>query len=305
MTAIAATSTQPAPSRPAYYDEIDPANEHYTGGGVIEGDLSFDDLIDVLNPLQHLPIVSTVYRAITGDQIQPHARAIGSGLYGGPIGFLAAGAAMAIEEAVGASPDAVLADLFDEESADGNSVVATAPDARPAVAAPASTAAAAVAAISAPPSQATAKVQADAPNSQAMFTIKDRPQFFALPNAADRRMPLTPRAPTELPLAPSTATVQAALTPHQAPTIGTTPTVSPEAPRPEQGLTAAQGNLLDRFVTGRNAGARTDPSANQSMPQTSAAPPLASGPSAEWIASQMQANLQKYAEAQRASNPGS
>ena len=56
-----------------------------------EADLTFDDFIDVINPLHHLPIVSTIYRAITGDQISVHARAMGGGLYGGPIGLLAAG----------------------------------------------------------------------------------------------------------------------------------------------------------------------------------------------------------------------
>ena len=43
-----------------------------------EAEFTFDDLIDVINPLQHLPIVSTIYRAITGDEITPHARAISS-----------------------------------------------------------------------------------------------------------------------------------------------------------------------------------------------------------------------------------
>ena len=29
--------------------------------------MSFSDLLDIINPLQQLPIVSTIYRAITGD----------------------------------------------------------------------------------------------------------------------------------------------------------------------------------------------------------------------------------------------
>jgi hypothetical protein len=68
-----------------------------------DADLTFNDLIDVINPLHHLPIVSTIYRAITGDQISVHARAMGGGLYGGPLGLLAAGATMALEEATGMS----------------------------------------------------------------------------------------------------------------------------------------------------------------------------------------------------------
>ena len=32
-------------------------------------DFTFDDFLDIINPLQHLPIVSMIYRAITGDNI--------------------------------------------------------------------------------------------------------------------------------------------------------------------------------------------------------------------------------------------
>ena len=48
--------------------------------------LSFSDLIDILNPLQHIPIINTVYRAITGDRESAMADVIGGTLYGGPIG---------------------------------------------------------------------------------------------------------------------------------------------------------------------------------------------------------------------------
>ncbi len=47
-------------------------------------------LIDVINPLQHIPVVSTIYRQITGDEITPAARLIGGGLFAGPIGLVAA-----------------------------------------------------------------------------------------------------------------------------------------------------------------------------------------------------------------------
>ena len=30
-------------------------------------DFSFHDLLDIVNPLQHLPVIGTIYRAITGD----------------------------------------------------------------------------------------------------------------------------------------------------------------------------------------------------------------------------------------------
>ena len=40
----------------------------------IEGDMSFGDFLGVINPLQHLPIIGTLYRSLTGDTIQPAAR---------------------------------------------------------------------------------------------------------------------------------------------------------------------------------------------------------------------------------------
>lgn len=52
---------------------------------------SFADLIDVLNPLQHIPGVAELYRTVTGDQISEGARYAGNALYGlalgGPVGL--------------------------------------------------------------------------------------------------------------------------------------------------------------------------------------------------------------------------
>ncbi|MEC8027459.1 MAG: hypothetical protein VX170_07310, partial [Pseudomonadota bacterium] len=42
------------------------------------------------NPLQHVPGVSTLYRAVTGDAIADEARFIGHIVYGGPLGLIAA-----------------------------------------------------------------------------------------------------------------------------------------------------------------------------------------------------------------------
>src|SRR4051812_37075024 len=40
-------------------------------------DFGFGDLVDIVNPLQHIPIVSTLSRHWTGDQIGPAPRVIG------------------------------------------------------------------------------------------------------------------------------------------------------------------------------------------------------------------------------------
>jgi len=48
---------------------------------------TFDDFLDIINPLQHLPVLSTIYRHLTGDKIGLPEKIIGDGLYGGAIGF--------------------------------------------------------------------------------------------------------------------------------------------------------------------------------------------------------------------------
>jgi hypothetical protein len=72
-------------------------------GGIPEqsGDMSFWDFLDVINPLQHIPIVNTLYRNLTGDTIQPAARVMGGILYGGVVGGVAAIANAVVEQTSG------------------------------------------------------------------------------------------------------------------------------------------------------------------------------------------------------------
>jgi hypothetical protein len=62
---------------------------------------TFLDFLDVINPLQHIPLVGTVYRSITGDGIDPGSRIVGSSLFGGPIGTVVAMANVTIEQKTG------------------------------------------------------------------------------------------------------------------------------------------------------------------------------------------------------------
>lgn len=48
----------------------------------------FHDLLDIVNPFQHLPVVSSIYRWITGDGIGNLPRVVGDAIYGGPVGFV-------------------------------------------------------------------------------------------------------------------------------------------------------------------------------------------------------------------------
>lgn len=50
-------------------------------------EFGFGDLIDMVNPLQHLPVVGYLYRELTGDEIKPIGRIIGGGVYGGFAGI--------------------------------------------------------------------------------------------------------------------------------------------------------------------------------------------------------------------------
>jgi len=57
----------------------------------------FGDLIDIINPLQHIPIVATFYRNLSGDQIGPAPRVIGGAIWG-RIGGLVSGFVNAVVE---------------------------------------------------------------------------------------------------------------------------------------------------------------------------------------------------------------
>lgn len=62
---------------------------------------SFGALIDIINPLQHIPVVGTVYRAITGDTIGPAARIAGGTLFGGVFGLIASSIDTVVKEETG------------------------------------------------------------------------------------------------------------------------------------------------------------------------------------------------------------
>ena len=80
-------------------------------------DFSFADLLDVINPLHHIPLVSSIYRKLTGDEISPHARIIGATLYGGPLGLVVATQVALVEQASGKPIETIAtAGLFTESA---------------------------------------------------------------------------------------------------------------------------------------------------------------------------------------------
>ena len=54
-------------------------------------DISFRDVLSAMNPLQYVPVVGSIYRAVTGDVPVEPLRTMGSlivsGLTGGPVGL--------------------------------------------------------------------------------------------------------------------------------------------------------------------------------------------------------------------------
>lgn len=61
----------------------------------------FSTLLDIINPLQHIPLVSNLYRELTGDEISQSARMVGGAIFGGPVGFASATANVLLEQASG------------------------------------------------------------------------------------------------------------------------------------------------------------------------------------------------------------
>lgn len=82
-------------------------------------ELTFADVLDILNPLQHIPGISSVYRALTGDEIAPGPQLAGDLLYGGPAALLSAGARALFEEASGVKADSLVASALGVDEAAG------------------------------------------------------------------------------------------------------------------------------------------------------------------------------------------
>lgn len=62
---------------------------------------SFHDLLSIFNPLQHIPVIGTLYRAVTGDTIGTPEKIAGDTLYGGLLGAVASIADAAFEKITG------------------------------------------------------------------------------------------------------------------------------------------------------------------------------------------------------------
>ena len=115
-------------------------NGEETGGFQIFGNdgFTFLDFLDIINPLQHIPIIGTLYREMTGDTLDPASRVLGGTLFLGPFGTVASLANVLIDDATGKDMgEHVLAFFKDEE---GNAPQVSANEDRPVAITPAPTA---------------------------------------------------------------------------------------------------------------------------------------------------------------------
>jgi hypothetical protein len=80
-----------------------PADAGRSSGSESDADsgFSFHDLLSIVNPLQHLPVISTLYRRLTGDTIKPFERIAGDTLYGGWMGLASSVANLVFEKETG------------------------------------------------------------------------------------------------------------------------------------------------------------------------------------------------------------
>lgn len=92
--------------------------------------LSFGTLLDIVNPLQHIPVVSTIYQKLTGDVASPAANLIGGALFGGTIGLAVAAADTALKGETGKDMGGHVLALFESDPTPPATAVAdAAPDA--------------------------------------------------------------------------------------------------------------------------------------------------------------------------------
>ena len=82
----------PTPPQKNFAAQLGDGVQPNTPPATTEQDTDFDffDFLDILNPLQHIPVVSTFYRELTGDELHPASRIVGGTLYGAIPGAVSA-----------------------------------------------------------------------------------------------------------------------------------------------------------------------------------------------------------------------
>ena len=125
----------PPPDLPSYHLFTQPTDKAVLAerSRAWNGDeFSFHDVLDIINPLQHIPVVSTIYRYLTGDTIGALPRIAGDTLYGGPIGFLAGLVGASLKQESGKDLGETVVALVTGDDGPGTSKTAVAAASQPA-----------------------------------------------------------------------------------------------------------------------------------------------------------------------------
>lgn len=212
-----------------------------SGGGFIA---FIKTVIDIINPLQHIPVISTMYRHITGDEISPVARIAGGALFGGPVGLAAGVVNAAVAESTGKD---IGENMLAMVTGDGKQK----PPHKPAPAAPATMIAAADIIWRDAPSRPTLAETAPAPartgrDIENQIRESRAAQLAALDSA--QQFP-SPRTPT----APQGASLRTGAGGNDGPRGGSLPSVPP-AIQAKTGMLAPT-QTPDRMHTGQTSGA--------------------------------------------------
>jgi len=101
--ALTPSKTEPSPEKDAFQPFGDDG-------------LSFFDILDVINPLQHLPFIGPMYREITGDELAAAPRMLGGALYFGAIGLVGSAVDVVLEEVTGTDLGGNILSAFEGQS---------------------------------------------------------------------------------------------------------------------------------------------------------------------------------------------
>jgi len=105
-------------------DETPGARQLFFGA---DGEFGWDDFLDMINPLQHIPGIAQIYRAVTGDEINGAANLLGAIPFGplGGLGLVASVADLAVKDTTGKDMGGnLMAMVFGkDEKPEGNTTV--------------------------------------------------------------------------------------------------------------------------------------------------------------------------------------
>ncbi|MCB9965317.1 MAG: hypothetical protein H6855_04460 [Rhodospirillales bacterium] len=100
--------THPSAARLSMAAEASPGKE----SSPAEKPFGFGDLIDIVNPLQHIPVVNTLYRHLTGDDIRGSGKVLGGALFAGPLGAAGSMVNLIVEHETGKDLPALAMDFL-------------------------------------------------------------------------------------------------------------------------------------------------------------------------------------------------